>query len=186
MVETATKLILEQGVEGTAVDDILKASGTGKSQFYHYFSSKAGMVEQAIGHIRTELAANRWGGHILPAISGWDMVQPWLQAVAKPKAGNDHPIALLATTIRKGERAEQKELADLYNDLRAPLVAFLESEQSQSRLVAGVSCADLADLALSAVIGATLKSSLSLAETSDLVDKSSHHIYLYLKAYARA
>ncbi len=185
MVETATRLILTKGVEGTAVDDVLKASDTGKSQFYHYFSSKAGMTTQVIEHIRSELAAGRWGKHLLPSLSGWDMVQPWLQAIAKPGEG-DHALPLLALTIRESDRAGQPGLKHLYEDLRAPLLAFLQQEQQQGRFVAGVSCEDLADLALTAVIGATLKSSLDLAESRDLVDKSSHHIYLYLKAYSRA
>lgn len=29
-----------QGVEATSVDDVIEASGTGKSQVYHYFSDK--------------------------------------------------------------------------------------------------------------------------------------------------
>lgn len=184
MVETAADLILTNGIEGTAVDDVLKASGTGKSQFYHYFSSKAGMVTQALDHIHTQLVEGRWGQHPLLPITGWETVQAWLKAAAAPYK-SDHALPLLTLTLRGEDRTAQPGLKKIYEELRAPLLEFLENEQQEGRFVGGVSCTDLADLALTAVIGATLKSSLDLAENADLVDKTSHHIFLYLKAYTR-
>jgi len=51
MILSAFDLFHQQGVSATSVDEILEKSDTGKSQFYHYFSNKAGLeraVEQAL------------------------------------------------------------------------------------------------------------------------------------------
>ncbi len=40
IVETAARLIYEQGYAATGVSQILKASGTGSSSLYHFFASK--------------------------------------------------------------------------------------------------------------------------------------------------
>lgn len=50
ILEAAAELTYKNGVNGTSVDDVLKASGTGKSQFYHYFASKDALVNELIAH----------------------------------------------------------------------------------------------------------------------------------------
>lgn len=44
IVTAAAELMYKRGVAGTSVDDVLKAAGVGKSQFYHYFSAKTELV----------------------------------------------------------------------------------------------------------------------------------------------
>ncbi len=44
IVSAAWKLFYEQGYENTTVDDIIFESGTSKGSFYHYFSSKDGLL----------------------------------------------------------------------------------------------------------------------------------------------
>ncbi len=48
ILDAAAGLTYKNGVNGTSVDDVLKASGTGKSQFYHYFASKEALVKELI------------------------------------------------------------------------------------------------------------------------------------------
>jgi len=44
IVTAAAELMFKRGVAGTSVDDVLKAAGVGKSQFYHYFFAKTELV----------------------------------------------------------------------------------------------------------------------------------------------
>ena len=48
IVAAAADLMYSQGVEATSVDDVIEASGTGKSQVYHYFSDKTELVEAVV------------------------------------------------------------------------------------------------------------------------------------------
>lgn len=184
MLESATALLLSKGVESTAVDDILKASGTGKSQFYHYFGSKSGMIAQVLEHVRARLAAGQWGRQVLPTIDSWPAVESWLKLFADAQEG-DHPLALLILTMPPSERALQPALQQLYDEIRAPLLAFLEGEQEAGRFVAGVNCTDLADLALTGMLGASIKTSLTKTDAQAHRDKTARHLFMYLKAYAR-
>ena len=71
--ETAARLMHEKGIDATSMDDVLVASRTGKSQTYHYFSSKEDLVAavlefqfsrimaaQPVLHAR--ILALTWGG----------------------------------------------------------------------------------------------------------------------------
>lgn len=44
IVSAAWKLFYEQGYDHTTVDEIIKASGTSKGTFYHYFNGKDGLL----------------------------------------------------------------------------------------------------------------------------------------------
>jgi AcrR family transcriptional regulator len=55
ILDAAADLILKNGVNGTSVDDVLKAAGAGKSQFYHYFGSKDLMVRALISEQATRV-----------------------------------------------------------------------------------------------------------------------------------
>ena len=48
IVEGAAELMYERGVAGTSLDDIMAATGTSKSQLYHYFDGKDALVLDVI------------------------------------------------------------------------------------------------------------------------------------------
>jgi len=48
IVEAAAELIYARGVERVSLDEVMEASGTSKSQLYHYFDNKTGLVGEVI------------------------------------------------------------------------------------------------------------------------------------------
>ena len=54
LTEAATALFLEQGIEPTTIDDIVKAAGVAKGSFYRYFESKPHLVEHLFAPVREE------------------------------------------------------------------------------------------------------------------------------------
>ncbi|HEX3791564.1 MAG TPA: TetR/AcrR family transcriptional regulator [Pseudonocardiaceae bacterium] len=50
IVEAAAGLMHDQGIAGTPIDDVLTASGTGKSQLYHYFDGKQDLTVAVLYH----------------------------------------------------------------------------------------------------------------------------------------
>lgn len=50
ILDAAADLIIRHGFNGTSVDDILVVSGTGKSQFYHYFASKSQLARELVAY----------------------------------------------------------------------------------------------------------------------------------------
>ena len=50
IVTAAAALIGERGVAGTSLDDIRAVTNSSKSQLYHYFGDKRGLVQAVIDH----------------------------------------------------------------------------------------------------------------------------------------
>ncbi len=80
IVASAAALIHERGVSATSVDDVLAVSGTGKSQFYHYFQAKDDLVRDVLRHnLETTLRAQE---PYLERLSTWKGIKGWLDAIA--------------------------------------------------------------------------------------------------------
>ncbi len=80
IVVSAAALIHERGVAATSVDDILAASGAGKSQFYYYFENKDDLVRDVLHHnLETTLRAQE---PYLQRLSTWKGIKGWLDAIA--------------------------------------------------------------------------------------------------------
>ena len=60
IIQVAAELFHKQGVRATSPDEIIEASGTGKGQFYHYFKSKEGLIQEVLQtHLRQSRVAPR-------------------------------------------------------------------------------------------------------------------------------
>ena len=80
IVVCAAALIHHRGVSATAIDDVLAASGAGKSQFYHYFENKDDLVREVLRHnLNIILAAQE---PLLEGLSTWKGIKAWLDAMA--------------------------------------------------------------------------------------------------------
>ena len=77
IVELAAALMYERGVSATSIEDILAASGTGKSQFYHYFSSKEELVAEVLRHQLQQVLQQQ----SLFQLDTWEGISTWFQAM---------------------------------------------------------------------------------------------------------
>jgi AcrR family transcriptional regulator len=82
IINAAAGLMYENGVGGTAVEDVLVASGCGKSQFYHYFADKddlaAAVLEHQLGVVLGELEQFR--------LDTWTGIRAWFDALLSGKS----------------------------------------------------------------------------------------------------
>lgn len=78
IIAVAAELMYERGVIATSVEDVLAASGTGKSQFYHYFSSREELLAEVLNHQLDQVLEEQ---NSFP-LDTWAGIQAWLQALA--------------------------------------------------------------------------------------------------------
>src|SRR5262249_25602028 len=75
ILHAAAELFHQRGIHLTSPDQIIEASGIGKSQFYHYFKSKEGLVRQVLQfhlqRIRTGTARVNFD------IDSWTELEEW-------------------------------------------------------------------------------------------------------------
>ena len=86
MIRAAADLFHKQGVHATSPDDVIEASNTGKSQFYHYFKNKEGLVHEVL---QTHLEAIRTGtAPIKYEIESWEDLDRWFMAHLELQSGS--------------------------------------------------------------------------------------------------
>src|SRR5579859_3345138 len=78
ILQVAADLFHKQGVGETSPDEIIEASATGKGQFYHYFTSKEGLVHAVL---QAYLEAIETGtSPIKYEIASWQDLEQWFLA----------------------------------------------------------------------------------------------------------
>ena len=109
IVQTAADLILERGVGGTSLDDIRAATGTSKSQLFHYFPGGKSELVEAISAFQAERVLDAQRPHLdeLDTFESWER---WRAAVLAHYRAQQHlacPISALTSETRSAVHMER-------------------------------------------------------------------------------
>lgn len=154
--ETAARLMHDNGIAATSVDDVLAASGTGKSQMYHYFRGKEEltaavldyqferiMAAQASLHDKTCTDLARWRREVLDANERGCFAGCPLGTFAGQLGGSASLRALYA---------------DLFAKWQVALASLVGRAGQAGRLTPGVDSRDAALVLLGALEGGAMLS----------------------------
>ncbi|MGD0809054.1 MAG: TetR family transcriptional regulator [Acidimicrobiales bacterium] len=159
--DAAAELIYEKGAAAVSLDDVRQATHTSKSQLYHYFEDKNDLVHAVIDR-QTEhiLAFHR---PKLAALSSWDDIQRWRNAIVEAQAGRSCrsgcPLGSLANELAELDDTARTQLSGAFATWEQLLTQGLASMIGSGALRPGT---DPAVLALSTM--ASLQGGLLLAE----------------------
>ncbi len=180
ILETAAKLMYKNGVNGTSIDDVLNASSTGKSQFYHYFTNKDALVKELIDyHLAALPAAQAAMLDNLGSVAGIDA---WLdQVVLDYKSGvyaQGCPIGNLASELSGQNEELRQNLQATFNHWETRLEAGLIQMRAKGQLRSGVDPIQLATFCVAAIEGALLlaKTNQSVTPLESTVAQVKSHI----------
>src|SRR5262245_7431463 len=158
IIEAAAELFHRQGVAATSPDQIIAASGTGKSQFYHYFKSKEGLVHEVL---QSHLGAIRARTYPVDCdIESWDGLERWFRAhldlQRRHRMTRGCPLGTVANEITPDDELVRQDLGLIFEVMRGKLAGFFIREKAAGRLSPAAREQDLADYCLAAVQGAML------------------------------
>lgn len=159
IVNTAAQLMHERGIAATAVDDVLAASGTGKSQMYHYFRKKQDLVAAAL-HRQLERVLNAQ-----PALSDSECTDlfRWrdqvLTAFHESGFGNC-PLGAFAGQV-DDDPVLRGELAGLFARWRSAIAGLVERARQAGRVPDDLDPEQAALLLLTALQGGTMLAHLA-------------------------
>jgi TetR/AcrR family transcriptional repressor of nem operon len=159
IVDAAADLMYAQGVTHTNLDAILAASGTSKSQLYHYFADKEDLVLAVIQR-QTErvLAAQEPQLHqldSLEALRRWsDRVQ---ELAARRNYADGCPLGSLASELAESSRPRAL-LAAGFRTWESYLVAGFTAMGHRDEMKPGTDPVDLATAVMTALEGGLLLS----------------------------
>lgn len=81
ILQAALQEFSAKGFSGASVDDVLRASRAGKSQFYHYFENKADLVRAVLRHWRTQSLP--FQNPALGRLDSWERLEAWFDEIVR-------------------------------------------------------------------------------------------------------
>jgi len=163
IVAGAAALIYERGVASTSLDDIMAATGTSKSQLYHYFADKDALVLEVI---RRQLDQTIAGQETeLRGLRTWQGLRRWRNHLVRgtrlTKGVGGCRLGSLASELADTSESARKAIAACFTQWEAYLVNGFTAMR-QDGLIS--SEADPAELALTVMTA--LQGGLLLAQTT--------------------
>jgi AcrR family transcriptional regulator len=158
IVVAAGELICERGVGGTSLDDVRAATSSSKSQLYHYFGDKHGLVEAVIDH----QAAVVVGGQIeaLGAVRSWAGLERWADSmvamVEQQGMRGGCPIGTLAAALADTDERYRLALSDAFERWGAAIGDALARLRERGLLAADADLETLTTSTLAAIQGGLL------------------------------
>lgn len=186
IIRAAADLFHKQGVGATSPDQIIAASGTGKSQFYHHFGSKEGLVHAVLQDWLDAVRAGTYPAD--PAIGSWRDLEQWFRSHVKWQKRfqmtRGCPLGTIGNELTVDEELLRQDLTLIFEVMRNKLAAFFIREKAAGRLVPGAREHALADFCLATVEGAMLMGRIGRSSTTveATIDEALIHLRSYIPA----
>ena len=180
IVLAAWDLFHEQGLDGTSVDEILKKSETGKSQFYHYFGSKEGLVHAMLEEARKLIK----DGHIegIATIENWDDLKGWfdhtLEKIMHHECSRACPLGRFAAELSSEDEAIRKDILLVFEAKKQYLKEFFIKEKALGHLKEDADPDGLADFCDAVIQGGCLLAKMH--KDKNVAKETFDHAYAYL------
>lgn len=163
IVRATAKLVAEHGAAGTTLDDVRAETGASKSQLYHYFGDKRGLVE-AVVHYQCA-AVLGFQAQALASVGNWEDLQRWAEFMAdafeQQGSRGGCPIGTLAAALADTDERFRTALNDAFESWRAAIGGALVRLRENHLLAADADLEALTTTTLAAIQGGLL-----LAKTS--------------------
>jgi len=157
IISSAAALMYERGVHATGVDDVLAAAGCGKSQFYHYFSSKDDLVG-AVLEYQLETVLGELGRFRLDTWTGLRVWFDSLLAGQEERGFRGCPVGSLTVELSASSPSLQERVADAFSRWENLLADAFAAMKAKGLLEPRAHPARLAQTTLAAVQGGYLLS----------------------------
>jgi len=155
---TAAARIHDQGVKATSIDQVLAASGTGKSQFYHYFANKGDLVREVLAYQFNQLVREQ--GALLQHLDSWDGIEVWFEFIVewqrRRRLLGGCPIGSLAAEMAVSDDELRKALVGAFDSWESFLKRGLEMMKRRGELAPDAAPDALAEATLAAIQGGIL------------------------------
>ena len=180
ILDAAANLFHAQGINATSVGDVLRASDTGKGQFYQHFESREALVVAVFERYRTAIR-----GRGIRRIESWADVRAWMEMHLEAQKGvaflRGCPIGTAGYALQAEQDELRAELKQIFDGMRGSLAEFFRRERRAGRLSETAEPRRLATFTVACVQGGMLL---------DLVDRGPRparaaidEAYAHLRSY---
>jgi AcrR family transcriptional regulator len=184
IIQSALDLFHKQGIEATSVDEILKKSGTGKSQFYHYFKSKDDLVHSVVKCFYEMLCEEK-----LPMprrIRTWKDLEAWfdffIQCQKSTCCARGCPMATIGYQLMEKHESIRRDIDRVFQLTIRPIREFFADLKARGRLKKTADPDGLAALCFVTIQGGLIVSKIK--KETVFFEGSVRHILSYLKSFS--
>jgi TetR/AcrR family transcriptional repressor of nem operon len=185
MINSALDLFHRYGVNGTSVDEVLKKSKTGKSQFTHYFKTKEGMVCSAIHYLHEIIQSGQTPTGY--TIKSWRDFESWFQQYIdfQESVGCERscPIGTIGGDLTSENKKARAEVLKFLEWSRGELKTFFSARKASGELVPEARPQELADFCIAIMQGGMLLSKMS--RDTEMFKNSSSQAIKYVRSLRR-
>jgi TetR/AcrR family transcriptional regulator, transcriptional repressor for nem operon len=158
IVRAAAELMGERGTNGTSLDDVRAASGASKSQLYHYFGDKHGLVEAVVDHQCATVLGLQ--AHALGSVNDWEDLERWagvmVAIVEDQGARGGCPVGTLAAALADTDEGLRTRLSEAFRAWRDAIGGALVRLRANGLIARGADLEALTTITLSAIQGGLL------------------------------
>jgi TetR/AcrR family transcriptional repressor of nem operon len=160
IVAAAARLMIEQGVARTTIEDIQAAAGVSPSQLYHYFPGKDALVSAVIEQQTAQVLEIQHSG--LGSLDSIDSLTNWrdlmVGILTNVQCAGGCPLGSLASDLSESDPVARVQLAGAFAQWEGLIRDGLVQMQERGELAADADPAELAVAMLAAVQGGLLLS----------------------------
>jgi TetR/AcrR family transcriptional regulator, transcriptional repressor for nem operon len=117
VIDAAADLIFERGVAAVSLDDVLAATGTSKSQLYHYFSGKDDLVHAVIECQRERVLGNH--RPTFESLESFEDLVRWRDMIVARQSARSCrsgcPLGTLASGLADVDDGARRQLVDAFS-----------------------------------------------------------------------
>lgn len=158
---SAFELFHASGIHAVTIDDILKESGTGKSQFYYHFSNKDDLIHALLQHAHGMI---RDGNTHLQPIHSWKEFKDWLHAMIDKHESHQCqracPIGQIVGQLSEEDELFRQDMRLIFDAITDFPRDFFVSLKARNELRDGADPDAMASFCVAAMQGAGLFSKL--------------------------
>ena len=182
MIQAAQELFHRQGIHATSVDQILRKSGTGKSQFSHYFKTKDGLVHDVLQNLHAWLRGD--DAPVNYGVKTWEDLEEWLRFFVKAqrRLGCDRscPVGTIGNDLSDDQELLRQDVRLIFEWIRGQLARFFAERKATGELAAPIDPDALADFCIVTVQGGLLMGKIKRENAP--FENAVTHALAYLKS----
>jgi AcrR family transcriptional regulator len=158
MLDAALELFHRHGVNGTSVDGVLEASGTGKSQFSHYFKTKEGLVHAVLQYLHEVIRDGKVESRY--DVKTWDELDAWFDTYIAFQESQGFakscPLGTIGNDVTDAQPLLRQDVRLFFQWCRSTLARFFAERRAAGELPADADPDGLADLFIAVMQGGML------------------------------
>jgi TetR/AcrR family transcriptional repressor of nem operon len=158
IVAAAARLMGERGVAATSLDDVRALTHTSKSQLYHYFGDKHGLVLAVVQHSAGSVL--QFQAQALDAVETWDDLDTWSTTMVAMLEGQGMrggcPIGTLAAALADTDEPSREALSAAFQTWNGHIAGALRRLQGNGLLRPDADIEELTTFVLAAIEGGLL------------------------------